>query len=275
MQGGLAGMATGMAAQGVPGGGAHMGAQGAVGSSMFGGGFGGQGAMPQNNLPASPYGVVTCHICGKVGHYARNCWQAANRQKSEEENIEVRELLLQISKREKEEEDRKKKEVEEARKKEEDERRESEKLREEQAREAKLEATIVRILQQRKESGTPPVPLIAPTSHVAYEPKKRSPRSKARMLGDIRSYIAESEDDSEEVKEEAEKLVEALERRKNSRKGASTVRAAVSRAGKKGTPRKEKAQVHEDLVKDDGFETPKKMCVAECSGDGMIEFALT
>ncbi|GBG83881.1 hypothetical protein CBR_g37750 [Chara braunii] len=190
-------------------------------------------AMPPNNLPASSYGVVTCHICGKVGHYAKNCWQAANRQKPKEENTEVRELLLRISKREKEE-DRKKKEVEEARKKEEDERRESEKLREEQAREAKLEATIVRILQQRKESGViSPIPLIAPASHVAYEPKKQSPSSKARMLRDIRSYIAESEDESEEVKEEAEKLAEALERRKNSRKGASTVWAAVSRAARR------------------------------------------
>ncbi|GBG84563.1 hypothetical protein CBR_g38845 [Chara braunii] len=274
----MAGMVPGMAAQGAAGGGAHMGVQGALGSGMFGGGFGVQSALPHNSLPASPYGAVTC---GKAGHYARNCWQAANRQRPEEENTEVRELLQRISKREKEEEDRKRKEVEETKKKEEEERRESEKLREEQAREAKLEATIVRILQQRKESQlVPPVPLIAPASHVVFDPKKRSPRSKAQMLQDIRSYIAESEDESEEVREEAEKLVEALESRKNSRKGTSSVLATASWAGKKVTPkkitpRKGKAPGRANLTKGDGFETPTKMSVAECSGDSMIEFALT
>ncbi|GBG71132.1 hypothetical protein CBR_g8433 [Chara braunii] len=243
---------------------------GNAGSSILNTGMDGQNTSP-NGMPAVPFGVVTCDICGKNEHYARNCWQAPARQRPEEENVEMRELLLRIARREKEEEEKKKREIEEARRKEEDERRESEKIREEQAREAKLQATILRILAQKKEAAR-----IVPAPQIAIGPKKRSPGSKAQMLREICSYIAESEEDSEEVKEEAEKLVEALESRKKSKKSTTLARAAVNRAGRRvSTPRKEKGPGENTPANDGVLETPKKVCPAECSSEGLVEFTLS
>ncbi|GBG70742.1 hypothetical protein CBR_g8039 [Chara braunii] len=182
----------------------------------------------------------------------------------------MREILLWIGRREKEEEERKKREIDEAKRKEEEERREGEKLREEQAREAKLEATIVRILMQHEASM-----MKTPASQAGNGIKKRSPHSKARMLRDITSYIAESEDDSEEVKEEAEKLIEALESRRKPKQGAAIIRTAVSRVKKVPTPRRDKAREDNRVSNGEVFETPRKACPAECSSEGLVDFALS
>ncbi|GBG92246.1 hypothetical protein CBR_g55015 [Chara braunii] len=248
---------------------------GNVGGGMGGslGGIGGTGMSNPGGTTASPYGVVTCFICGKTGHYSCNCWQAASRQQPGEDP-EMKELLRRIVKREKDEEERKSREKEEEKRKEEEERRESEKLREAEAREA---ATIVRILSQRQVPAmiTPasqPVVIGSP-SHAATDSKKRSPRSKARMLREIRSYIAESDDESDEVKEEAEKLIEAIESRKKGKKSTTILRAAASRVTR--TPRKDKTRQATGGDVTDVFETPKKVGPAECSCEGVLEYALT
>ncbi|GBG60367.1 hypothetical protein CBR_g4325 [Chara braunii] len=257
----------------------NMGGQGGIGQAMGGlgpinramqwmGVAGQQGAAPGSGV-AAQYGVVTCYICRKNDHYARNCWQATNRQRPEEDNSEIREILLRIGRREKEEEERKKREIDKVKRKEE-ERREGEKLREEQAREAKLEATIVRILTQQRASL-----MVSPTPLAGSGIKKKSPRSKARMLRDITSYIAESEDDSDEVKKEAEKLIEAQESQRKPKGGAAFMRAAVSWAKKVPTPRIDKAQMDNLSPSDEGFVTPKKACPAECSSEGLVNFALS
>ncbi|GBG65951.1 hypothetical protein CBR_g54243 [Chara braunii] len=183
----------------------------------------------------------------------------------------MKELFRRIVRREQEEEEKKRHEVELARRKEEEDRREGEKIREEESRETKIESTTLRILAQRKESA-----MVIATPQPTSELKKRSPRSKARMLRDIRSYIVESEDDSEEMKIEADKLIEALENRKKGRTGAARSRAATSRVTRKSLiTRKGKAKVAEVGVADDGFETPKKVCPAEASSEGLVEYALT
>ncbi|GBG73859.1 hypothetical protein CBR_g17570 [Chara braunii] len=120
--------------------------------------------------------------------------------------------------------------------------------------------------------------MIAPPPTAITESKKRSSRSKARMLREIRSYIAEFEDDSEEVKEEAEKLIDALEKRKKvcKKETAATPRTMVGRVMKRNpTPKNTKAQVQEEPVDEDEFQTPRKVCPAAGSGEGMIEYALT
>ncbi|GBG83941.1 hypothetical protein CBR_g37813 [Chara braunii] len=179
----------------------------------------------------------------------------------------MKELLRRIAKREKDEEEKKIREAEESKSREEEQRKEGEKLREAEAREAQLEASIVRILSQQK----PPLMITSPQP--PDEPKRRSPRTKARMLREIRSYIAESDDDSEEVKEEAEKLIEAIEnRKKNNKKNAATLRDVTSRLMK--TPRRGRGRITETVVDMDVFETPKKLCPAECSSEGVVEFAL-
>ncbi|GBG60368.1 hypothetical protein CBR_g4326 [Chara braunii] len=182
----------------------------------------------------------------------------------------MREILLRIGRREKEEEERKKREMDEVKRKEKEERWEGEKLREEQAREAKLEATIVRILTQQRASL-----MVSPTPLAGSGIKKNSQRSKARMLRDITSYIAESEDDSDEVKKEAEKLIEALESRRKPKQRVVFMRAAVNRAKKVPTPRIDKAQVDNLSPSDEGFITPTKACPAECSSEGLVDFTLS
>ncbi|GBG66936.1 hypothetical protein CBR_g74623 [Chara braunii] len=258
----------GMAGPGVPN-------QGLVGQGMGGQAMLGQGMIPAamgapNSALAAPYGTVTCYICGKTGHYLRNCWQAANRQRSEDDQ-EMRELLKKIAKRGEEEEKRRLREAEEARRREEIEKREGDKLREEEAREAKLEVTIVRILSQRKE----PL-MITPAPQQVEESKKQSPCTKARMLREIRSYIAESDEDSEEVKIEVEKLVEAFENRKKQKKSSAIVREATNRmVRKRATPKKGKEKVVKSEEVADDFATPKKACPTECTSEGVVEFTLS
>ncbi|GBG90768.1 hypothetical protein CBR_g51274 [Chara braunii] len=282
---------------GVGVGASNMGSAG-FGGANLGAGMGPAGSMAGKSVPIpyaaqnAPFGTVTCFICGKTGHYSRNCWQTASRQRPEDD-LEMKELLRRIAKRDKEEEEKKQRESEEAKKREEEERRKGEKLREAEAWEARLEATIVRILAQRKEVALispsyPPLPpphlsyLHTPTpspssSHClppyqpVFEIKKRSPRTKARMLHEIRSYIAESDDDSDEVKEEADKLIMVLENRKKGKKGAAVFRAASSRITR--TPRKTRPSNGGDGV--DALETPKKVCSADCSCEGVVDYALT
>ncbi|GBG69474.1 hypothetical protein CBR_g4168 [Chara braunii] len=237
-------------------------------------GSGGQYMGSPNSAPVSPFGTVTCHICGKNGHYARNCWQAqaVGKQKISEEDSEMKELFRKLMQKEQEKQERKQREAEETKKKEADERREGEKIREEEAGEARLEATILRILAQNRSS-------VAEVKPACGVDKKTSPRSKARLLREIRSYIAESEDESEEVELEVDKLVEALEGRKKSKKNAvvqSTLRAATSRIVRKSPDtRRGRKKASEPTVIEEGFLTPKKTCLAECSSEGLVEFTLS
>ncbi|GBG75164.1 hypothetical protein CBR_g19677 [Chara braunii] len=185
----------------------------------------------------------------------------------------MKELFRKIVRKEEEVEERTRRHAEEVKKRKKVERRESEKLREEQAREAKLEATIVRILSQRKE-----LRMITASTQPAAENKKRSPTSKARMLREIQSYIAESDDDSEEVKLEANKLIEALENRKRGKRTTTVFRAATSQVEKKKTPvirkGKEKEKAAEAEVAE-CFKTPMKTCPAEGSSEGLVDYTLT
>ncbi|GBG76178.1 hypothetical protein CBR_g21927 [Chara braunii] len=168
-----------------------------------------------NEVPLSggnTQGGVTYHICGKVGHYARNCWSAGNGRLtavavqtgvSDDETKEMREYFRdKIRKRRLDEERR---EEGERGRKEEENRKELERMRDADAREARLETRLVRLLAQHTKTSTPPE-----SSGV----KKKSPRTKARVMREMRSYFDESDDDSEEVREEAGKLVEAMEKRK-------------------------------------------------------------
>ncbi|GBG90061.1 hypothetical protein CBR_g50154 [Chara braunii] len=252
-----------------------MGGHGMVGHGMAGQGLMGQG-MPgsplagPNSGPAA-YGTVTCFICGKTGHYSRNCWQAASKQRPEEDQ-EMKELLRRIAKREKEEEETKQREIEETRKKEEEERREGEKLRDEEAREARLEATIVKILTHRK------LAIQIPTvEQPSVDSRKRSPWTKARMIQEIRNYIAASDDESDEVRDETEKLVEALEKLKwKNKKKSPIVGKTTSRTVRKKAPqRKGKAQVTEEDGNGEGFLTPKKVGPAGGSSEDLVEYALS
>ncbi|GBG61038.1 hypothetical protein CBR_g18633 [Chara braunii] len=163
---------------------------------------------PPINTPVSQYGVVTCYICGRNGHYARNCWQAASKQKPEEENSEKREML------------------------------------------------------------------VASNPQLVIEPKKRSPRSKARILRELRSYIAESDEDSEEVKEETGRLLEELEKKKKGRRVNAAPQATTSRTYKKNFAAKQ-AMARQKTANEDDFRTPTKMCAAEASSEGMVDYALT
>ncbi|GBG64031.1 hypothetical protein CBR_g40278 [Chara braunii] len=164
-------------------------------------------------------GSITCHICGKVGHYARNCWMAGNGRgplvqqsasnSMDDETKEMREYFREKIRRKKMEEDKRVREEEERRQKEEEFRREQERMRDAEAREAKLEARLIRLLAQHNKTAAQPE-----SSNV----RKKSPKTKARVLREIRSYLDESDDESEEVREEAGKLVEAIEMRKGKRK---------------------------------------------------------
>ncbi|GBG70773.1 hypothetical protein CBR_g8071 [Chara braunii] len=217
------------------------------------------------------YGTVTRYICGKAGHYSMNCWQTSARLSSQppidNDTAKMRDFYKRAVQREKEECERKAKEEMEKRRLEEDQRRESERILNAEAREARLEATIARLLAQQNRTN------YAITATPATV-RKKSPTSKARMLREIRSYIGESEDESEEVREEAGKLVDAIERRKK----AGKVKAPVEEEEERSTrvvkrPREKTVEANQD-PDDECLKTPRKGLSASCSNEGMIEYAL-
>ncbi|GBG60390.1 hypothetical protein CBR_g4348 [Chara braunii] len=171
----------GMGGQGIGKGGQAMGMgnQGMIGQAMGNPSMGpsnlaGENMVASGSAPASLYGLVTCFISGKNRHYARNCWQVGNRPNTDDDNSRMREIFQKMSLREEEEGNRRQWESEEAKK---EERREGEKIREEELREAKLEATILWILSQRRE-----LVMIVAAPQTSNQTRKRSPRSKASML---------------------------------------------------------------------------------------------
>ncbi|GBG72714.1 hypothetical protein CBR_g12282 [Chara braunii] len=198
------------------------------------------GAIPAVNTPANQQGMVSCYLCGKLGHYARNCWSAGNGRPpaqqfqqqqqpiQKDEIIEMKAYFRKKIQKQKMEEERREKEIEERRRREEEDRKEADRIREAEAREARLEARLVRLMSQHTNSVS-----IAASPVVV---KKKYPRSKARMLREITSYLDESEDESEEVREEASRMVDAIEKRKGKRRivegegRISTVCASATKA---------------------------------------------
>ncbi|GBG68760.1 hypothetical protein CBR_g3300 [Chara braunii] len=127
----------------------------------------------------------------------------------DDETREFCEYVREKMKRKKLEEERSEREEVERRRREEENRKEQERLREAEAREARLEARLVKLLSQHNKAG-----IQWSTSGT----KRKSPRTKARVLREITSYREESEDDSEEVREEAGRLVAAIEKRKGKKR---------------------------------------------------------
>ncbi|GBG72643.1 hypothetical protein CBR_g12217 [Chara braunii] len=161
--------------------------------------------------------------------------------------------------RQKMEDERVEKEREEQKRKIADEKKEADRLREAEAREARLEARLVRLVSQHSK-----------TVHSTTTPviKKKSPRTKARMLREICSYIDESEDESEEVRHEAGRLVDAIERRKGKRREGEEKAMSTTRVGAtKATP------VIEEIQEE--MHTPHKETHAgDGVNGGMLEFVL-
>ncbi|GBG88306.1 hypothetical protein CBR_g46873 [Chara braunii] len=179
------------------------------GSPVMNNGFG----SPVMNNGANHAGVVMCFLCGKQGHYARNCWAAGNgrptlglqqqdTQGTDEITNEMKAYFRKKIQKQKKEEEKREEEYEEKKRREEESRKEADRIREFEAREARLEAKLVRLLTQHWKPTDNSMP---------SGPRKKSPRTKARVLREMRSYFDESEDDSEEVREEAGKLIEAIE----------------------------------------------------------------
>ncbi|GBG75633.1 hypothetical protein CBR_g20262 [Chara braunii] len=236
-----------------------------------------QGAPLQGYGNVAPFtgvqsGVIMCHICGKVGHYARNCWSGGNGRPvsgpptitngtQDDDMKEMKEFSREKMRKQKADLKRREKEEEEKRRKEEENRREHDRLKEAEAREARMEARLVRFLAQHSKT----------VDRGESSVKKKSPKTKARMLREIRSYLVESEDDSEEVKEEAGKLIEAIERRKGKRKETAGG-GVVSRNLRKGQ--------QGDLVmveEDDEVRTPPAARRGEgqdAASTDMLEFAI-
>ncbi|GBG81245.1 hypothetical protein CBR_g31917 [Chara braunii] len=128
---------------------------------------------------------------------------------ADDEISEMKEYFRKKVQKQKMEEERREKEVELRKRREEEERKEADTIREAEAREARLEARLVRLMSAHAKTVNPAA---------AQGVKKKSPKSKARMLREITSYLDESEDESDKVREEAGRLVDAIERRKGKRK---------------------------------------------------------
>ncbi|GBG81506.1 hypothetical protein CBR_g32495 [Chara braunii] len=181
--------------------------------------------------PTNQAGGVSCYLCGKVGHFARNCWSAGNGRpppvqapvQIDEETAEMKEYFRKKIRKQKLEEERREKEVVDRMRREEEARKEADRLREADEREARLEARLLRLLAQHTKASS--------SYHV---PVKKSPTTKARMLKEITSYLEKSEDESEEVKHEDGRLIDAIERRKG-KKRKENQNMRVSRAPKIGT----------------------------------------
>ncbi|GBG84950.1 hypothetical protein CBR_g39413 [Chara braunii] len=190
------------------------------------------GTVPGISPAVNPPAAVSCYLCGKVGHYARNCWAAGNGKPppqiqqgqtsgtADEEMNEMKMYFRKKIQREKMEEERSDLEREEQRRKQEEMRREAKRLREVDAREARLEARLVKLVSQHTKSERN---VTAPVM------KKKSPRTKARVLREICNYIDESEDESDEVKHEAARLVDAIERRKGKRRNGEEKAISTTR----------------------------------------------
>ncbi|GBG70718.1 hypothetical protein CBR_g8017 [Chara braunii] len=226
------------------------------------------------NPTGAQMGLGACHLCGKYGHYARNCRAAGNgrppqqfqQQQSapamDEETNEMKAYFRKKMLKQKVEEEKRERDREEQRRKLEEEKTEADRLREAEAREARLEARLVRLVNQHTKSVN---------TGIVQVTKKKSPKTKAQMLQEICSYIDESDDESDEVREEAGRLIDAIERRKGKRK--VDCRKALSAA----KPRTTRAFpiVIEDVR--DNVHTPpsKKKCTGdETSGGEMLDFVI-
>ncbi|GBG65461.1 hypothetical protein CBR_g51055 [Chara braunii] len=222
-----------------------------------------------NGIPYNgnnPHGVVSCYLCGKAGHYARNCWAGGNGRPpavqaqapalaADEETKEMREYFREKIRKRKMDEERRKR-----RRKEEENKKELERMREAEAREARLEARLVRLLAQHTKAGKQ-----GESSGV----KKKSPRTKARVLREIRSYLDESEDESEEVREKAGKLVDVIERRKGKGK-------ARDDGGRWPKIKEESRGIREDPVRveDDEDKTPPPVRRPSVEDPSILDFAI-
>ncbi|GBG70856.1 hypothetical protein CBR_g8156 [Chara braunii] len=168
----------------------------------------------------------------------------------------MREYFRKKIKKHKIEEEMREREAEERKRKEEEDRKEADRLREAEAREAKLEAKIVRMMAQQSKVGG------ASSSQVL---RRKSPNSKAHMLREIRSYIDESEDDSEEVRNEADRLIEAIEKRKGKRRVAEA----------RGSGAKKRQPVVHDISDEKNTPPPvRRRLLADATSGEMLEYAL-
>ncbi|GBG78065.1 hypothetical protein CBR_g26002 [Chara braunii] len=130
-------------------------------------------------------------------------------------------------------------------------------MREAEAREARLEPRMVRLLRQHTRPSCKTDDAIG---------KKKSPKTKARMLREIRSYLVESNDDSEEVKEEAGKLIEAIKKRKGKKRGDEE--GVISKNVKKGYYRNP-VKIEED--EEEEVKTPPPVRKGAEGGNGGTE----
>ncbi|GBG58912.1 hypothetical protein CBR_g24263 [Chara braunii] len=165
---------------------------------------------------------VAMEFNDRLDKAAANCWAAGNtrpqqqqfqqqtsQKHDDDETSEMKAYFRKKIHKQKLEEEKREKEEEERRRRQNEERKEADRLRELEAREARLEAKLLRLISQHTKTVSIPAPHIE---------KKKSPRTKARMLREIRSYLDESKNESDEVKEEAGRLVDAIEKRKGKHK---------------------------------------------------------
>ncbi|GBG77935.1 hypothetical protein CBR_g25866 [Chara braunii] len=140
-------------------------------------------------------------------------------------------------------------------------RKEAERIRKVEAREARLEAKMVKLVNQHtKHVHSTTAPVI----------RKKSPRTKAHMLREICSYIDESEDESEEVRREAGRLVDAIERRKGKQKKGEERAMLAARVKTTRTA----PIIIEDIPEETHTPPPKDRGAEEGIYGGMLEFVL-